>query len=401
LFAISRLLTPSKRIHLLALATILLAHHFNVFRADILRDHGYWAFYLFSVYWLLRYFKSRSRKEEQYSALLWSSSLLVASLFRLEGIIFLVILPCMAFGMPGQKMKNRIRTFLQLNSLLFFVLVLVLVLWMLHPVQSFGRLDYLFFQITKGCQMLMRHWHQASTVMGQQVLSVYSARDASLVLMLALGGYYLVSLVDVLTLGYFVLAAYAMVLRLPDKSPGNSQVLWPYVAINFLITVFFLAQNFFLSRRYLMAMALTLMLWVPFAIENLIRQWRVRRWPVILAVVVIVTCSLGGFIQFGTSKKYLREAGEWLALHTSPNARLYSNDSVLLYYSTHAGNSLFDSRPSLQAIETNNAWRQYDWLAIRTRQEDEVKIPLSPVQVFHNSRHAEVRIYRVSQEAPL
>ena len=73
-----------------ALGVILLSHQFNSVRQYIVRDHGFWAFYLVSLYFLLKYVEDVSWK----NALAWSASLLMATLFRIEGAIFLLTLPC-------------------------------------------------------------------------------------------------------------------------------------------------------------------------------------------------------------------------------------------------------------------------------------------------------------------
>lgn len=392
-------LSGNRLVRWLGIATILLAHHFNAFRADVIRDHGYWAFYLVSLYCLIRFQGTNVSSERQRFALGWSTALVVATLFRLEGIFFLVLLPCWVLLEEGFHRKIRLQPFLELSALPL-VMLLLAGLWLLwHPVHSLGRIEYLVFQLTQGVQWMMRHWTQASSALGQYVLNGYSARDASLVLALALSGYYIACLLDVLTIGYFVLAIYAFAKRRSGMPPEKGRVLLAYVMVNFLITAFFLAQNFFLARRYLMAMALTLMFWIPFALRNLIQEWPKRRWPLVLAVSVILVCAAGGIVQFGTSKKYVREAGNWLALHAAPSARLYSNERAVLYYSRHAGEMLFASQPTLSSvIGPEGASRQYDWLALRLDARSEVLLPEPPVCVFQNARGDQVRIYHVNQE---
>lgn len=392
-------LSGNRSVRWLGIATILLAHHFNAFRADVIRDHGYWAFYLLSIYTLLCFQGERDPRKRRGLAFAWSGALLMATLFRLEGIVFLVLLPCWLVLTEPHERKTRIKTFLLLNSVLF-VSVSLVCLWLLsHPVHSLGRLEYLIFQLTHGVQSMWHHWQQASSALGRHVLNVYSARDASLVLGLDLSGYYVACLLDVLTIGYFLPVLYAFAKRhlgMPKESRG---LLLAYVAVNFLITAFFLAENFFLARRYLMAMALTLMFWVPFALQDLIRQWPRRRWSLVLAIALIAICSAGGIVQFGTSKKYLREAGDWLALHTPPSAHVYSNVPVVLYYSQHAGNQVFARQPALQEIiGTGGHWRQYDWLALKVGAGTNLSLPFAPVAVFRNARGDQVRIYYVNQE---
>jgi hypothetical protein len=78
-----------RRILWLAAGVILLNHQFNVLRVDIIRDHGFWAFYLISIYLLLKFF----REPKWTTALAWNASLVIATLFRIEGAVFLLAMP--------------------------------------------------------------------------------------------------------------------------------------------------------------------------------------------------------------------------------------------------------------------------------------------------------------------
>ncbi|HYD91138.1 MAG TPA: hypothetical protein VEA37_06570, partial [Flavobacterium sp.] len=55
----------------------------------IMRDLGFWAFYLCSILFLLKF----SRGNLFYHALLWQASAIIAMLFRVEGITYLLFLP--------------------------------------------------------------------------------------------------------------------------------------------------------------------------------------------------------------------------------------------------------------------------------------------------------------------
>src|SRR3990167_7912644 len=129
----------SRRVLWLAAMVILLSHQFNNVREYIIRDHGFWAFYLTSLFLLLRYFQTPS----YLGAFLWSLSLLIATLFRLEGLFFLVLLPFLSWGILSYSLRARAQHFL----LLYFPLIaacLVLVAWiMIHPeiaIQKISRL---------------------------------------------------------------------------------------------------------------------------------------------------------------------------------------------------------------------------------------------------------------------
>lgn len=385
-------LTRHTRIRWLSVAVILTAHHFNAFRPDVIRDHGYWFFYLLSVYWLLHFVDASDFKQRFVSAVFWGFSLFTATLFRLEGAVSLILLPWFVFILPHRTLPQKVGAFFCLNSVLLMLLPLT-ALWLAsHPLQSLGRFDYLVSQMTHGGQLLLDHWQVAVGMMKEQVLSVYSAPDAAYILALALTAYYILGLLDVLTPGGFVLVIYALWRRSAGIAQNKLFVLVACAFVNVILTSFFLAQNFFLARRYMMALSFILMLAVPFALDDLIRQWPKRRWPLVLAVLVLAASAAGGLHRFGPSNSYVRASGEWLALHTAETDRIYSNDEVVLYYAGRPDRELFR-----QDRTPNDSLCAYDWLALRLKNHENRTVDSCAVFVreFHNRHGGTVRVYRV------
>lgn len=75
--AITRQLGANQRVLWLSAGVILLAHQFNSIRQYLIRDHGFLAFYLLSLYFFISYIKT----PRWGSALAWGLSLLMATLF--------------------------------------------------------------------------------------------------------------------------------------------------------------------------------------------------------------------------------------------------------------------------------------------------------------------------------
>lgn len=380
---IVRFLAASRRIHWLAVLTILLAHHLNAFRTDILRDHGYWAFYLASLAVLLNYAVTAEQGPRWGLAIGWGGLMLVAALFRLEGGIFLLLVPLLACSFR----HYRLRAFLQLNSVLFLLMLLAGTALLLNPdfsLHSLGRMDYFLQQLFQGPFLLRVHWQEASAAFGQHVLSVYAARDSSLILALGMAGYYIVCLADCLTPAGLVLVLYAFCYRCMKIPTVTAGVLGVVLMIQLLITAFFLADNFFLARRYIMAFSLTLLLWVPFALDHLIHQWPARRWPLYGAVLLMAVCAVGGIVRMGPSQAHVRQAGEWLASHVLPAETVYANDPRLSWYAHRPGNSPTGKK--------DERWQQHDWIALRHAVDGENALGV-PVQVFYSRRGDTVRLY--------
>lgn len=400
--SILRVLRATPRILWLGALVILLAHEFNAVREYIIRDHGFWAFYLVSIFMLLRFFDT---KRWMY-ALGWSASLIIATLFRIEGLIFLLLMPFTAWFLSGQLFRARLHAFLKLNTITILGFVGVCAWLALHPqktLENLGRLNEIQFQILHGLSFIKQNYQRGADALAQHVLSQYSAHDAKFIMLLMLMVWYVVSVVENLSFIYMALVVYAWCRRLLLLQRSAQLVLWGYVLINLLVTTAFLAENMFLSKRYLLALSITLMLWVPFALDNLVQQWRQRKWPALIALLLIVICAVGGIFRCGYSKQYIQEAGQWINIHVPQNASVYSNDYQVMYYSYHFGNDIFvRSREFINgSVLENDKWKQFDYIALRTNKNNPGKISGlmqqlgTPIQIFMNKRGDEVVIYKV------
>ncbi len=398
--AIVNTLTQHSRIVWLSALVILLAHEFNGLRVDIIRDHGFWAFYLLSIFFMLQYVNFPKWSH----ALCWSASIIVATLFRIEGAVFLLLLPFVVFADARLTLIKRFTAFLQLNTLTLMGGVALFLWVMLHPQQELGRLTEIQFQFIHGLNEFIQAFQQTANALKMHVLSPFSTVDATWIAVGLFAIWYLFSVITNVSVIYAVLIMYVIFQsRISTFTQENRLVLVSYILINILITLFFLVDNLFLSGRYLIAISLVLMLWVPFALEDLILQWHTRKWPLMLAGLLIIIYGLSGVFSLGHSKKYIREGGDWLALHASANEKIYSNDYQLLYYSNHFGDSIFKIGPVFQNINqiANGKWKQYDYLALRISRGELVnnksiahEINLIPIIIFQNDRGDQVRIYQ-------
>jgi hypothetical protein len=251
---------------------------------------------------------------------------------------------------------------------------------------------------------LVTSFNAASKSLGQYVLSPYSARDSSMILVLMLVVWYVLSVCLNLSPIYAVLVVYAWVRKLATFDKSTQWVLWSYVFINLAITFVFLTENMFLAKRYLIALSLALMLWVPFALDHLIETRRRIKWLLPTTISLMVLTALGGIFDFGYSKAYVRDSGEWLAIHAPQSAKIYSNDLQVMYYSKHFGDDLFIQSNQFASIAqlNNQAWKNFDYIALHLYAKNKTQnvsitnaITLTPANVFANKRGDQVIIYQV------
>ena len=404
--AIVQALGGNRRMLWLAAFVILCSYQFNSVREYIVRDHGFWAFYLLSMLFMLRFL----RAGRSYQALGFGTSLMLASLFRIEGAVFLMALPYLAFLNEG-NWRTRTLAFFKLN-IAAICGVAMLGLWMLmHPhAVLLGRVPELLNQFLHGFTLAVERNHAARNALIQYVLPHEAAHDASAAWLAILLGLYLINIVSHLS-WTALLVSYAWISGMNAKfSRPGKLVLWGYLLVNVAVTAMFFAERLFFSKRYLVAMSLVLLLWVPFVLNQLLfeRIGLRQRYIAYLAMLLFGISSLGVVVSNGVSRQYIRDAGNWITANIPAEARLYSNDVQLEYYSQHFGRDIYTARRLHRAMESTlqDQLTQFDFAALRIRNEQDRQLAArmsdsraSIVKEFTNQHGDQVIIYKMSQQA--
>ena len=395
-----------KRILWLAAITILCAHDFNSLRNYIIRDHGYWAFYITSIYLFIRFLKQPSLLR----ALLWSFCVVLAFMFRLEAIAFLILCPFSVFLIKHYSSREKIKSFFALNSLmLIFILGLgcYSVLNTNASTLHFGRLNEIANASLYTVQNLVNNFNATKLQLSQHILSIYARSDAGLILFLVFIIWYVIAVIKSLGLGYSLFAIFSTKFH-DDMSPVAKFTLSNYIMVNIAVTLIFLFEAHFISKRYLLGLSFTLMFFVPLGMLALYHLRRDNRHRLLLGVglLLIVTGAVGGIYSFGYSKNYIRAAGEWVK--SSAQQRIFSNDLVLLYYAKPNDKNIFtDYNGMLNQISTRQRinWHDYDFIMLHIDRHADANtryllnsIPYASIKVFKNRRLDKVVIFQVMQE---
>lgn len=397
----------SRRVLWLAAFVILSAHQFNAVRQYIIRDHGFWAFYLASLFFMLRFVRLPNLKD----ALGFSASLSLAALFRIEGGVFLVFLPLLAWITDGNR-RQRMKAYLQLNMAIIAAAA-AMGIWMLtHPQQSldqFGRLPELLQQFTHGFALTAERFQHAKQALVQYVLPYEAARDAGALWAAAMVSQYVLSVIGNLSwlaailVGYVWLSGAVSNWRRSDKF-----VVAAYLLLNFIITALFYSQRLFLSKRYLIAFTLVFLLYVPFALEKLLQSSdRLKRRAALLAMIILFVSSFGTVFDHGSSRQFVRDAGAWAVSHIPADARVYSNDVQVAYYSEFYGNDIFKVMNANHDVNTIlKQLQEYDYAVLRggKGRDEQVAAYLNeqhvPVmQEFVNRYGDHIKVYKISQQS--
>lgn len=329
-----RLLGGDARTQMLAAVVILSLPYFNESRDEILRDHGYWLFYLLSVRFLFQHYRDPHLKW----GLAWNVAIIVSCLFRMEGFVMMVLLPFVLLMHRGVLWKQRFIVFFQANVVSLLLLIVGLLLLPLMG-DNLGRLGEFSSRLVDFWGALTIGLEQKADVIRQGVLPELSADFAmpSVVVILAL--IVVVKTVSVLS------PVYSIILLLPPLYSRLSlpHRFWPFAAwvvlVNLVMLVLFILPTFFLQARFTMPLVLVSLLVVPFLLNAAWGLWQQKRnekrssrlFPA--AMLVIMLMGAGGLISLGGySKQYHRDAAEWIQLNSEAGSRIAATESLRFCY---------------------------------------------------------------------
>jgi len=398
-------LGADRRVMAAAALVILLHPGLNEYRPFVVRDFGYWAFYLLALLWLLRFFKRPSTG----SALAWGGVMVAATLFRIEGLVILVLLPLALLFQRDVAFPTRLGR-LGTAQLVTLAVLAVLLGWVLlgHSIET--------SRLTEPAQWLQQFWRQLAggfqqkaSALSQAILNKYSMGYAVAGVLAVLVVILVTKLVVALSPLYALLALHAWRGRLVPTLAENGRVLGWLVLLQTTMVAGFLANHFFVTGRYPMALALTIMLLAPFSLVALYDGWREnqgawrrRRWLFPAVCAVLLWMAVDGLYSFGASKTYLRDAGLWLEERTPPEARLHSNSKPLTFYAGKRERNWargFNWDETAQLVQ-DGSWRSYDYLAIAIDRKHPERLEVlqaalgrEPVARFVNNRGDQALIF--------
>lgn len=391
LLLISRLLLPNLRQTAIAAVLILAFYTINDYRDFIIRDIGYWAFVSLALYQLICY---QSKQRLGY-AIGWQLSILVAILFRIEGIVMLALLPLFAFYQ--QTWQTGLRRLLQLNcvvvplALCAFIVMLGAEGWG----QAFSKFDD--FLAYLNTDALQARAEQRLSVMEKQVLSPFSAEYSGLILysgLLVMLGY---KLIEGLSIGYALLLLIAWWQnRQQELPPYRSLLIW-FICVNLLILAAFLFRHYFVTGRYcVMAVTGIFLLILPY-LTNLIEQcWLSRRRWLLGFIGFIVLAGLIDTFHSTNSKAYIKNTGIWAAHELQASDRLLTDDEFIQYYLQR------EQTPVTVTYRRHRLgnYRQFDYLLVVEKGRQAAIKPLKGVSlklVYHeeNRRGNRASVYKI------
>ncbi len=298
----------------------------------LMRDEGFWAFYLSSLVFFIRYYQQHQFK----NALLWQVCILVATLFRIEAILFLVFLPLVLLWQADISTKLKWQRLLQANAINISLTLAVIVIFSLNDNLStklLGRLNEIF--TSNLWQQFTKNLTEKSAIMSSQVLGEYLEEFAIPGLLVTF--FYVMCTKMIGATGLINVGLGAMAIKhrsdLIDKQAF--QVLQAAAVIALLNMALIITKIFVLSSRYVLAFSFILMVLASFYLAKLLfkpHKNKKTKWLTIALVVFM----LGGVIKNTLPKKagynYMQDAVSWIEEYNQDNLPTFYDDSRMRFF---------------------------------------------------------------------
>jgi hypothetical protein len=376
---------------IIASALILTYPTFIKYHSMIIRDQGYLAFYLLSLFYFIRYVKTRQYRH----CAGWSFSTLIAGMFRLEGIVFLMLLP-FYFLFQEKSYRNKLITFIKCNSIILisaFAIIITLIATLGFDdfvTANIKRIQGYFSSSYGGAFDSFSAKKDAIT---HHVLPQYSDEYSGLMLTAGLAGILIAEIAKSIGLWLLPVLAYGYVARIKPENQDARSVINTYMLVNVLVLTVFVFNKMFLTGRYPVALAVTILVYIPFILEYWYKRYLseatgagnfrklVATWSIIYAVLV-----LDSFIAIGSSKHYIKDSAYWLRDHTQHDTKILTFSNTMNYYAGRLTPQTLNNYPDkrkLLALMKQGKLTGYEYIAVQVdADEQDIETALRQYQGF-------------------
>jgi hypothetical protein len=339
----------------------------------LMRDQGFWAFYLASLVFFIRFYQ----QNKVLDALLWQVTAILAVLFRIETITFLLLLP-LIFGFDMQESyKQRIIKLLKTYSISLLILAIIFIAIYTIPslnIKSFGRLQEVFN--TNLWDVFSNNLINRSSIMSTQVLGEYLEEYAIPGLLITF--VYVIVVKNITTLGAvgFITAALYFKNRFSQMNSHVRSVLTAVSIICVMNMALIITKVFVLSSRYVVALTFILLIVSALYLGHLFNQAKDKkqtRTLTIVSIAIIVLCLsiIKNILPKQAGYNYMQDAVAWVK-NSQHDATVFYEDARLRYYARvpFIGSGVFDWKAIKHNVSHNP---KYDYLVINFGKEDQEK----------------------------
>jgi hypothetical protein len=288
----------------------------------IVRDHGYWAAHIWSLVFFLRYFKSHIWID----AFTWGLCAVIAALFRMEGLSYLFFLPMFFLIEKHLPSWQRYAHFLKANSVLLVIVLSgasVLFINSAIHIRDLGRLGEVQSVVERAYVQMQFGISEKARIYGDQVLGKFLENFATTGLLLTL---FIALMTKAATSAGWVqlLLAIGRMRRSANNSleAKYEKLLILLLLIGLVNVAFVILAKFVLSKRYLVPVALVIIVYAGFglsALHSRVRQSVPKYKLMYLGVSLLIVCQFLVILwPTGTNKRFELAAVSWIVTEVAP-----------------------------------------------------------------------------------
>lgn len=375
----------------------------------VVRDHGFWAAHVWSVVFLLRFYRSSTWAD----ALGWGVAAILALLFRSEGITYLLLLPLVLLMMYDTPWRSRLNALFRLNSILLVASGGVLLLLLGSPELSLKKLGGLGEPLRAFTHLLKQFsvgFEGKAEIFAQSVLGSYLTDYAMPGLLLTLAYALILKLVTSAGWIQLGLGGYALMSGMSQREPRHGRFFLWLGLLGFCNAGVLIFSFFLLPKRYLMSIATIIVIYAAFGLVAMLDGWRNRSagtakqnriYPAVLTALMLQAALI--LWPENPKDSFEIQAARWLQSHITADSRVYFDTNRLRYYVTGdaSGKKREKRWEEVQRDFSTTSMQQYDYMLVhvsRKMPEREKfltrQVGMPPLVRFDNGRGSSVLIFQ-------
>ena len=301
----------------------------------LLRDQGFWAAFLTSVSFFIRFYRNQKFSD----ALLWQTAAIIATLFRIEAITYLVLLPTLLLFNENFSWHERIKFFIKINTIPAFVAILLLIALAITPsihLADFGRLQEAFNLAKNIADAFNLKAIEMNKLLGED-LEDYGLFSIT-VSLFAIFIFKVCKLVSWQVIGLFIIS------RTQAKSQSISNFINQDVSKILIALLIFssinplasIARSFVLSSRYLVAFVLIAFIFGAFHLAQLLENIKLTQRAYKIAAYILISLLTASLIHNFSPKKsgyhHEKDAINYIQANHIPNTKVFYTTPKSIYY---------------------------------------------------------------------
>jgi hypothetical protein len=258
------------RITLLLSALLIFSNQYIV--GDILpmllRDEGFWAAFIWGLLFFIRYYQTQQIKE----AYLFQICFIIATLFRIEAIVYLFTLPTLLLITTNTEGTSRLKLYLNATTIALVIGACIALAFLLGLIDynHIGRLQELNFNGERS-NSIFQAIHEKAEIFGNEVLGSYLDNYALQSLLIS---YFWIVVIKTLKVTSIPVV---LILALGRQGIKSIDAKATHVFVIVILTGLIIAyttilQISLLSSRYVIAIAIVLLVLSTFAFQHLLSK---------------------------------------------------------------------------------------------------------------------------------